>query len=171
MVDLRAVYKLWGLYRLRSYGGSYLYRPCTAQVRSWYSSLISSTCPTVDTECESNNRILRNFRELLWFWREYYARRGRDRLSLEFSSCRITFREWDSLVDALCADDGSPCSLLSYPSPLPDSPYLVSGKQMMRNDFRWNKSHWSSWSWKISSWRYRIIDDDILHWLPALHSL
>ena len=28
--------------------------------------------------------LLLNFRELLWFWKEYYCRRGRDRLSLEF---------------------------------------------------------------------------------------
>ena len=63
-------------------------------------------------------------------------RRGRDRLSLEFSSCRITIREWETLVDALCADDGSPCALLNCSIPLPDSPYLAPGKQMTRNDFR-----------------------------------
>ena len=34
-----------------------------------------------------------NFRELLWYWREYYLRRGRDRLSLEFSS-QIPFKYW-----------------------------------------------------------------------------
>lgn len=52
-----------------------------------------------------------NFRKLLWFWKEYYAFRGRDRLSLELSS-RIPFREWAHVVDLLSADDGSPTSLL-----------------------------------------------------------
>jgi hypothetical protein len=63
-----------------------------------------------------------NFRELLWFWREYYLRRGRDRLSIEFSS-RIAFPYWIGLVDILCKDDGSPSSLLSRPPLLPFSPY------------------------------------------------
>lgn len=40
---------------------------------------------------------MRNFRELLWFWGEYYLRRGRDRLSLEFSS-HVRFPEWFSVV-------------------------------------------------------------------------
>ena len=38
-----------------------------------------------------------NFRELLWYWEEYYHRRGRDRLSLEFST-HIRFEEWQRLV-------------------------------------------------------------------------
>jgi hypothetical protein len=38
-----------------------------------------------------------NFRELLWYWREYYLRRGRDRLSIEFSS-HIPFHHWSELV-------------------------------------------------------------------------
>ena len=38
-----------------------------------------------------------NFRELLWYWQEYYFRRGRDRLSVEFS-CHIPFRYWQSVV-------------------------------------------------------------------------
>lgn len=38
-----------------------------------------------------------NFRELLWYWSEYYLRRGRDRLSLEFST-HVPFRQWKSLV-------------------------------------------------------------------------
>ena len=63
-----------------------------------------------------------NFRELLWFWREYYLRRGRDRLSIEFSS-RIAFPYWQGLVDVLCKDDGSPTSLVARPLPLPLSPY------------------------------------------------
>lgn len=40
---------------------------------------------------------LRNFRELLWYWTEYYLRRGRDRLSLEFSS-HTHFEEWHCVV-------------------------------------------------------------------------
>lgn len=66
--------------------------------------------------------VLRNFRELLWFWSEYYTHRGRDRLSLEFSS-HLRFQEWDSVVGLLCADNGSNTSLLSHPIHLPRSPY------------------------------------------------
>jgi hypothetical protein len=70
----------------------------------------------------SSNNVLRNFRELLWFWSEYYAHRGRDRLSLEFSS-HLRFQEWKSVVSLLCADDGSKTSLISLPIQLPKSPY------------------------------------------------
>jgi len=63
-----------------------------------------------------------NFRKLLWFWREYYLRRGRDRLSLEFSS-RISFKFWKEVVDILCADDGSPTALCRERVILPNSPY------------------------------------------------
>lgn len=41
--------------------------------------------------------VMRNFRELLWYWREYYLRRGRDRLSIEFSS-HVPFEQWQRLV-------------------------------------------------------------------------
>jgi hypothetical protein len=41
--------------------------------------------------------IMRNFRELLFYWTEYYLRRGRDRLSIEFS-CHIPFHFWYELV-------------------------------------------------------------------------
>lgn len=68
------------------------------------------------------HRVMVNFRELLWYWREYYLRRGRDRLSIEFSS-HIHFYHWDSLVDKLCGDDGSPTSLLPSRISLPMSPY------------------------------------------------
>ena len=66
--------------------------------------------------------ILRSFRELLWFWTEYYTQRGRDRLSLEFSS-KIRFHEWKGVVGMLCADDGSITSLCSNSGVLPRSPY------------------------------------------------
>jgi hypothetical protein len=56
--------------------------------------------------------VMRNFREVLWFWTEYYTHRGRDRLSLEFSS-HIRFQEWNHVVSLLAADDGSPTSLVS----------------------------------------------------------
>lgn len=50
---------------------------------------------------ESSNsvgeKVMKNFRELLWYWQEYYLRRGRDRLSIEFSS-HIPFKHWNSLV-------------------------------------------------------------------------
>ena len=68
---------------------------------------------------------LRNFRELLWFWTEYYTHRGRDRLSLEFSS-HLRFQEWNNVVQILCADDGSSTALLSSPVRLPRSPYTQS---------------------------------------------
>lgn len=66
--------------------------------------------------------VLRNFRELLWFWKEYYTHRGRDRLSLEFSS-HLRFQEWSEVVERLCADDGSSTALLSQPVLLPRSPF------------------------------------------------
>ncbi len=68
--------------------------------------------------------FLGNFRALLFFWREYYSARGRDRLSIEFSS-RIPFAEWRAVLDALCADDGSPTALLPAPLRLPKSPYAL----------------------------------------------
>jgi hypothetical protein len=41
--------------------------------------------------------VFHNFREVLWYWQEYYLRRGRDRLSIEFS-CHFPFRCWHQLV-------------------------------------------------------------------------
>jgi len=68
-------------------------------------------------------RILTKFRELLWFWSEYYTHRGRDRLSLEFSS-HLRFREWKHVVDLLCADNmTSKTCLTNVPIRLPKSPY------------------------------------------------
>lgn len=64
----------------------------------------------------------RNFRELIWFWSEYYSHRGRDRLSLEFSS-HLRFQEWKNVVSILGADDGSSTSLCAKPVRLPRSPY------------------------------------------------
>lgn len=75
------------------------------------------------TDLNSGETVMSNFRELLWFWREYYLRRGRDRLSIEFSS-RIPFPYWQALVDLLCMDDGSPTSLVKQPPLLPLSPYF-----------------------------------------------
>ena len=49
------------------------------------------------THLSKADRVMRNFRELLWYWREYYLRRGRDRLSIEFSS-HIPFFQWSLLV-------------------------------------------------------------------------
>ena len=66
--------------------------------------------------------VLRNFRELLWFWKQYYTHRGRDRLSLEFSS-HLRFQEWSEVVERLCADDGSDTALLAHPVRLPTSPF------------------------------------------------
>ena len=57
------------------------------------------------------SNILKNFRQLLWFWWEYYAHRGRDRLSLELSS-HLRFNEFQQIVELLCADNGNECALL-----------------------------------------------------------
>ena len=65
---------------------------------------------------------IQNFRELIWFWTEYYTHRGRDRISLEFSS-HIRFREWKQVCSLLSADDGSCASLIIKPLRLPRSPY------------------------------------------------
>jgi hypothetical protein len=51
---------------------------------------------------------LHNFRELLWYWSEYYLRRGRDRLSLEFST-HISFHEWHSVVGKQASSDSLLC--------------------------------------------------------------
>ena len=67
-------------------------------------------------------QLKQNFRRNLWFWTAYYTHRGRDRLSLEFSS-HIHFEEWELVVACLCADDGSPHALLPSSIPLPVSPY------------------------------------------------
>lgn len=69
--------------------------------------------------------FLANFRELCWFWRQYYEHRGRDRLSLEFSSSHIRFSEWKHVVDLLCADEPRPTALVHHPIPLPTSPYAL----------------------------------------------
>lgn len=77
------------------------------------------------TTQRSNNKerdTMQNFREVLWFWIEYYTHRGRDRLSLEFSS-RLRFSEWIEVVTLLTRDDSAPTSLVMRPLPLPRSPY------------------------------------------------
>jgi hypothetical protein len=100
-----------------------------------------------DLKLSSPSELLMvNFRELLWYWKEYYLRRGRDRLSIEFSS-HAPFHKWIELVgtssnnchcrtnicscvcrrfvhsEKLCADDGSPLSLLTRPIRFPRTPY------------------------------------------------
>ena len=80
-----------------------------------------------------DGNILRNFRELLWFWKTYYINRGRDRLSLEFSS-RLRFSEWKQTVSLLCSDDDSKSALSPKPVCLPRSPY----KQPPRSRFHGN---------------------------------
>lgn len=60
--------------------------------------------------------VTRNFRSLLDFWRQYYvAKRGRDSVSLEYST-HIAFDEWLRIVDMLCAGPESPTSLLYSPA-------------------------------------------------------
>lgn len=88
---------------------------------------------TVDSGTNQvGERVMKNFRELLWYWQEYYLRRGRDRLSIEFSS-HIPFTHWNSLVELLCKDDGAATSLLSRPVKLPTSPY--SPRPFLKSNF------------------------------------
>merc|ERR1712228_931224 len=83
----------------------------------------SSLTNGISNEIGDRNDVMRNFREVLWFWIEYYTHRGRDRLSLEFSS-HLRFQEWIEVVSLLGADDGTPTSLVRSPVRLPRSPYL-----------------------------------------------
>lgn len=77
----------------------------------------------MNDDTESSGSLLTKFRELLWFWSEYYTHRGRDRLSLEFSS-HLRFQEWKHVVDLLCADNRTSATCLnSTPIRLPKSPY------------------------------------------------
>jgi hypothetical protein len=70
----------------------------------------------------NSDKVMENLRQLLWYWSEYYLRRGRDRLSIEFSS-HIPFHKWSDVVTLLCKDDGSPTAILKRPIKLPSSPY------------------------------------------------
>ncbi|CAB9509620.1 potential channel 4-associated protein [Seminavis robusta] len=79
--------------------------------------------------------VMRNFREVLWFWFEYYTHRGRDRLSLEFSS-HLRFQEWMQVVYRLVADDSSPTSLVRTPVRLPRSPYQSAARITDNNPLR-----------------------------------
>lgn len=85
-------------------------------------SKLQATTATNFSSIGDRSDVLRNFRELLWFWKQYYTHRGRDRLSLEFSS-HLRFQEWSEVVERLCADDGSDTALLAHPVRLPKSPF------------------------------------------------
>jgi hypothetical protein len=91
--------------------------------RSSYNHRAALGRKEVHRESFHRSDILQNFREVLWFWVEYYTHRGRDRLSLEFSS-HLRFSEWMEVVSLLSADNGTPTSLMSRPLPLPRSPYF-----------------------------------------------
>jgi len=82
-------------------------------------------CAPCSSHSSGGDQIMQNFRCLVWFWREYYLRRGRDRLSIEFNT-RIPFRYWLEITELLCADDGSPTSLLKAPCSIIRSPYATS---------------------------------------------
>mmetsp|Transcript_22381 Transcript_22381/g.41939 ORF Transcript_22381/g.41939 Transcript_22381/m.41939 type:complete len:1085 (-) Transcript_22381:135-3389(-) len=70
------------------------------------------------------SKIRLNFRRLLWFWRHYYLQSNdQDRLSLSLSN-RIPFDEFTHVTDVLCADDGSPTSLIG-PGQLLNLPTLL----------------------------------------------
>ncbi|CAM9661590.1 unnamed protein product [Discosporangium mesarthrocarpum] len=95
----------------------------------------ASTTPTASATKPGQERtgeaVLAAFRRLLWFWREYYTRGGRDRLSLEFSS-HVKFWAWRQVVSLLCADDGSATALVPGPIPLPRSPYELAARPLRR---------------------------------------
>ena len=79
--------------------------------------------------------VMRNFREVLWFWFEYYTHRGRDRLSLEFSS-HLRFQEWMQVVNCLVADDDTQTSLVRNAVRLPRSPYQSAARIADSNPLR-----------------------------------
>ncbi len=60
--------------------------------------------------------ITTNFRELLWFWQQYYACRAHDAYSLEVSS-QIPFQEWFTTVKALYSPVASDTSLVCEHTP------------------------------------------------------
>jgi Protein of unknown function (DUF3689) len=98
------------------------------QERPSYARITSiATTNTVHQQIGDRTDVMRNFREVLWFWTEYYTHRGRDRLSLEFSS-HIQFQEWNHVVSLLAADDGSATALVRSPVRLPRSPYQRSAR-------------------------------------------
>lgn len=67
----------------------------------------------IDISKRKNLKLMHNFRELLWFWGEYYLRRGRDRLSVAFSS-HIPFSYWERLVGKSILRPISNCMLNSH---------------------------------------------------------
>ena len=66
----------------------------------------SSNSNSYNSDSPAAYKLFRNLRELLWYWMEYYGKRGRDRLSLEFGT-RIPCAEWMEVVHLLCADNFS----------------------------------------------------------------
>ena len=84
-----------------------------AHRRGQLNSLIEKLQETPDF-----NDILVNFRQLLWFWNEYYSHRNKDRISLEFSS-HLPFSEWWRVVQYLSSKNGLPSTVFW----LPKSPY------------------------------------------------
>lgn len=90
-------------------------------------SATAGTLGLTSNQIGDRSDVVRNFREVLWFWNEYYTHRGRDRLSLEFSS-HLRFQEWYHVVSLLVADDGSLTALLRSPPRLPRSPYQRSAR-------------------------------------------
>jgi len=53
----------------------------------------------------SHARFTGNFQKLLWFWHEYYLLRGKDSLSLEYTS-QIPFEEWTQTYEVLVEELG-----------------------------------------------------------------
>jgi Trpc4-associated protein len=49
--------------------------------------------------------VTSNFQKLLWFWHEYYLLRGKDCLSLEYTS-QISFGEWTNTYEVLVEELG-----------------------------------------------------------------
>eukprot|EP01112_Ceratiomyxa_fruticulosa_P018786 TRINITY_DN6059_c0_g1_i1.p1 TRINITY_DN6059_c0_g1~~TRINITY_DN6059_c0_g1_i1.p1 ORF type:complete len:940 (+),score=211.94 TRINITY_DN6059_c0_g1_i1:135-2954(+) len=71
-------------------------------------SFLADCLSKFEIEGEKTGRpgfIGENFRQLLWYWREYYAQHGRDCLSLELTS-RIRATEWEETYSELMENMG-----------------------------------------------------------------
>jgi hypothetical protein len=79
-------------------------------------------CMPCTASFTGGDKVMLNYRRLLWFWQEFYLRRGRDRLSIEYATQR-PFHYVSEVVQILCADDGAPTSLLRAPCQHIRSPY------------------------------------------------
>jgi len=83
-----------------------------AEKRANVSTYIQAICDMetdnqVDRKASYHRSSLRNFHDLLGFWKDYYVVRQKDSMSLEYST-RIRFDVYRSTVDSLCKNALSP---------------------------------------------------------------